>query len=155
MAVKKLTARQKKFALAYLKTLNSTQAAIEAGYAKNGNEGSCAVIGYENLRKLNIKQYIDAELTKIAEYDKIDAKYVLKQLKIEAERIQYGSHSARVSALGILAKYLGMLVDKSELTINIKEIKVMVIQIQGVIAKHIPDAEVRNRIAEDLKELGL
>jgi len=31
----------------------------------------------------------------------------------------------------------------------------MVVQIQGVIAKHIPDAEIRNRIAEDLKELGL
>ena len=48
-----------------------------------------------------------------------------------------------------------MWIDRSELTINIKEVKVMVIQIQGVIAKHIPDAEIRNRIAEDLKELGL
>ena len=154
MAVKKLTARQKKFAQAYLKTLNATQAAIEAGYGK-GNPEQCAIRGYELVRNSKVKEYIDAELSKIAEYDKIDAKYVLKQLKIEAERIQFGSHSARVSALGILAKYLGMLVDKSELTINIKEVKVMVIQIQGVIAKHIPDAEVRNRIAEDLKELGL
>jgi len=34
-------------------------------------------------------------------------------------------------------------------------LNVMVIQIQQVISKHIPDAETRNRIAEDLKELGL
>jgi len=43
--------KQEKFCNEYLIDLNATQAAIRAGYSEN----SAAVIGFENLRKPNIK----------------------------------------------------------------------------------------------------
>ena len=53
-----LNQRQKMFAEQYLKTLNATEAARRAGYkAKNASQ-----MGYENLRKPEIKAYIHARM---------------------------------------------------------------------------------------------
>lgn len=51
----KLTHRQQKFVQEYLVDLNATQAAIRAGYSKR----TACSIGYENLRKPEIKSAID------------------------------------------------------------------------------------------------
>lgn len=51
----KLTAKQQRFCDEYLIDLNATQAAIRAGYS----EKTAAVIATENLRKPNIKSYIE------------------------------------------------------------------------------------------------
>ena len=62
----KLTPKQKKFCYEYLKDLNATQAAIRSGYSKN----TAFVIGYENLKKPYISDYISelqAELKKKVE----------------------------------------------------------------------------------------
>lgn len=55
----KLTAKQKKFCIEYVKLGNATQASINAGYSKK----TAKQIGTENLSKLSIKEYI-AELMK-------------------------------------------------------------------------------------------
>lgn len=61
-----LTVKQKKFANEYIKTGNATQSAINAGYAKK----TAYRTGADNLRKPQIKAYIDKQLDKI-ESDKI------------------------------------------------------------------------------------
>lgn len=56
----KLTAKQKLFVAAYLEVLNATEAARLASY--KGNDVTLAAVGYENLRKPQIKAAIDAAL---------------------------------------------------------------------------------------------
>ena len=156
MAKKKLTPKQNKFCLELLKHFNASQAAIDAGYSKNTARQS----GYQLLTNIYIQQKL-AELTsKQAEKAEITVEWVIQELKQLYTRCQSsltskGAIAGATKQLELLGKHIGMWIDRSELTINIKEVKVMVVQIQQVISKHIPDAEVRNRIAEDLKELGL
>ena len=68
----KLTEKQKRFADEYIRTGNIGLSAINAGYS----EKSASVTGNENLKKPNIKAYIDARLDElkkksIAEQDEI------------------------------------------------------------------------------------
>lgn len=53
-----LTAKQRRFREEYLVDFNGTQAAIRAGYSKK----TAYSIAYENLRKPDIKQWIDEKL---------------------------------------------------------------------------------------------
>ena len=156
MAGKKLTAKQLSFCLELLKHFNASQAALDAGYSKI-NYGH---IGWELLQKTTIQQKLQELTAKQAEKAEITIEWIIQELKQMYERCQStlsapGAIAGATKQLELLGKHIGMWIDRSELTINIKEVKVMVVQIQGVIAKHIPDAEIRNRIAEDLKELGL
>lgn len=57
----KLTEKQKRFACEYLIDQNATQSAIRAGYSKK----TAYSIGQENLKKPEIKNYIDEQLKKI------------------------------------------------------------------------------------------
>ena len=154
--IKKLNPKQQSFCREYVKDFNATQSAIRAGYSKK----TAKVIGYENLTKPYISVFLSNLMDKQAEKAEITVEWVIQELKQLYTRCQSsltskGAIAGATKQLELLGKHIGMWIDRSELTINIKEVKVMVIQIQGVIAKHIPDAEVRNRIAEDLKELGL
>lgn len=58
MVEKKLTAKQQRFCDEYLIDMNATQAAIRAGYS----EKTAAVIAAENIRKPNIRKYIDERM---------------------------------------------------------------------------------------------
>lgn len=58
----KLTEKQKKFADYYIELGNATQAAVNAGYATK----AAYQTGAENLRKPQIKSYIDDRLSEIA-----------------------------------------------------------------------------------------
>jgi len=153
---KKLTPKQNKFCLELPKHFNASQAAIDAGYSKNTARQS----GYQLLTNIYIQQKL-AELTaKQAEKAEITIEWIIQELKQMYERCQStltapGAIAGATKQLELLGKHIGMWIDRSELTINIKEVNVMVVQIQNVIEKHIPDAEIRNKIAEDLKELGL
>lgn len=59
----KLTPKQKIFCEEYIISHNATQAAIKAGYSKK----TARKIGQENLTKPDIKEFIDAELSKTSE----------------------------------------------------------------------------------------
>ncbi|MGU5502551.1 terminase small subunit [Streptococcus anginosus] len=58
----KLTLKQQRFADEYIISANATDAAIKAGYAKR----SAGQIGEQNLKKLEIKKYIDERLAQLA-----------------------------------------------------------------------------------------
>ncbi len=72
----KMTPKQKKFCLEYLKDLNATQAAIRAGYSPD----TADIIGFENLRKPNIKEYIDKFLDEYLSRSKVSIAKVLSRL---------------------------------------------------------------------------
>ena len=79
-----LTAKQKRFCDEYLIDLNATQAAIRAGYSKK----TAYAIGNENLKKLEIKNYIDERMAEkeaalIADQDEV-LKYLTKVLRGES-----------------------------------------------------------------------
>lgn len=76
MGNRKLTAKQKKFADEFIKTGNATLSAERAGYS----EKTAAVIGHENLRKPNIKKYIDEKMKEIEDKQIAKAEEVLKYL---------------------------------------------------------------------------
>lgn len=78
----KLTAKQKQFGDEYIIDLNSTQAAIRAGYSvKTAKE-----IGYENLTKPHIAEYIQGLMDKRGEKLDISSEWVLNSLKSVADR---------------------------------------------------------------------
>ena len=70
----KLTIKQKLFADEYIKSGNATQSAIKAGYAPKAAYRT----GAENLRKPQIKSYIDAKMAEIESSKIADAKEVLE-----------------------------------------------------------------------------
>lgn len=104
-----LTDKQQSFVEEYLVDLNATQAAIRAGYS----EHTARVIGPENLSKPAVAEAIAAAQAKRSQETGITAAWVLTRIKLEAEREGEGSsHSARVSAVALAAKHLGMIDDR-------------------------------------------
>jgi len=72
----KLTPKQRKFCLEYLKDFNATRAAVEAGYSKK----TASVIGTENLGKPNIQDYLAERTRKYTEKAEIDIELILSHL---------------------------------------------------------------------------
>ena len=71
-----MTPRQQKFCDAYIASGNATQSAIQAGYSKK----TAYSIGEENLRKPELKKYIDEKLQAISSAKIADATEVLEYL---------------------------------------------------------------------------
>ena len=158
MAGKKLSIKQQSFCQEYLKEFNGTKS-YQLIYSVV-KENVAAASASRLLRNVKIQAFLTVLTAKQAEKAEITVEWVIQELKQLYTRCQSsltskGAIAGATKQLELLGKHIGMWIDRSELTINIKDVKIMVIQIQGVIAKHIPDAEVRNRIAEDLKEIGL
>lgn len=121
-----LTAKQERFCQEYLIDLNATQAAIRAGYsAKTAAEQSSRLLS-------NVKvSYRVATLQKAAsKRTDIDVDYVVNGLRREAEDMEAGSGSSRVSALEKLGKHLGMFTDRLEHSgaVEIKRIERVILQ---------------------------
>lgn len=109
--MEKLTPKQRRFIEEYLIDLNATQAAIRAGYSA----ASAKQIGTENLSKPAIAAAIAEGQAKHAQDCGVTVQWVLKGLKGEAEFSGEGSsHSARVSAYGLLGKHLGMFAERHD-----------------------------------------
>ncbi|MCH4167695.1 MAG: terminase small subunit [Streptococcaceae bacterium] len=71
-----MTKKQMRFCQEYLISLNATDAAVKAGYAKK----SARSIGQENLTKPDIQKYIDEKLQEIEDSKIMDAKEVMERL---------------------------------------------------------------------------
>lgn len=71
-----MTIKQRRFCDEYLIDCNATQAAIRAGYS----EKTAGSIGDENLKKPEIKSYIDEQLQKIEDSRIADVAEVMKYL---------------------------------------------------------------------------
>lgn len=78
----KLTDKQQRFVEEYLKDLNATRAAIDAGYSKKTAEQQ----GYQLLQKTLVSEAIQEAQQKRSERTKIDADYVLKTIQETIER---------------------------------------------------------------------
>lgn len=107
----KLTPKQQRFVEEYLIDLNATQAAIRAGYS----EKTAQWIGPQLLTKTHVLEAVQVAQSKLSEACLVSQKMVIEGLLAEAKLNGEGSsHSARVSAWGLLGKHLGMFVEKTE-----------------------------------------
>jgi len=109
----KLNTQQEKFVLEYLKDLNGTQAAIRAGYsAESANE-----YGYRLLQKKSVLDAVSNAMADQAKRTRLSATWIVKRLIREAVGKGPDTTAAsRVKALELLAKHIGMLKEKIELT---------------------------------------
>ena len=72
----KMTEKQKRFCDYYIETLNATEAAKRAGYSQK----TAYIIGAENLKKPQIKEYIDQRLSELESKRVANAQEVLEYL---------------------------------------------------------------------------
>lgn len=118
--------KQKRFCDEYLIDCNATQAAIRAGYSPK----TAYAIGEQNLKKLELKAYINEQLEQLHNKKTADAQEVLEYLTA----VMRGEHTEqvlrlvgdgvqeisdikvsakdRIKAAEMLAKRYGLLVDK-------------------------------------------
>ena len=134
----KLTLKQKKFADEYIISGNATDAAIKAGYAKR----SAGQIGEQNLKKLEIKKYLEERLAQLDSEKIADQEEILQYLTSvmrgehreetligmgqgfqETTYIDVGAKD-RIKAAELLGKRYSMWTDKQELTQRTIEITV-------------------------------
>ena len=86
-----MNARQKKFCDEYLIDCNATQAAIRAGYSPK----TAYSIGEENLKKPELKTYIEQQLERIHNEKTADAQEVLEYLTA----VMRGEHTEQIPLL--------------------------------------------------------
>jgi phage terminase small subunit len=107
-----MTPRQKQFLDECLVDLNATQAAIRAGYsARTANEQGARLLANASVASaIQTAQQARSEPVQITQDD------VVRGLHREATLTGEGSsHAARVSAWGLIAKHLGMFVERRQL----------------------------------------
>lgn len=129
-----MTEKQKRFCEEYLIDTNATKAAERAGYSKK----TAYSIGIENLRKPEIKAYLDEQLAKMHDERTADAKEVMEYLTsvmrgeseaeiVVVEGIGDGASEARrfmkapdekerLKAAELLGKRYGLFRDKMDVT---------------------------------------
>lgn len=107
-----LTPKQHRFCVEYLKDRNGKAAAIRAGYSPN----AAAQQAYELLKLEKVRAVVDAEQQDSLDRCRLDRDWVLQQLKNEATTAE--TDGARVRALELLGKELGMFVEKKEVQHN-------------------------------------
>lgn len=130
----KMTPKQKRFCDEYLIDLNATQAAIRAGYSKK----TAYAIGEENLKKPELKKYIDSRMAEkeselIADQDEV-LKYLTavmrKQTKSSvlardedgAERVilKPPDEKESLKAAELLGKRYGLYTDRIEQEVDME-----------------------------------
>lgn len=129
-----MTEKQKRFCDEYLIDYNATQAAIRAGYSPK----TAYSIGDENLKKPELKSYLEAEQEKLHNAKTADAQEVVEYLTavlrgessasvVVVESVGDGCSSAkilrkppdekeRLKAAELLGKRLGLFTDKVNLS---------------------------------------
>lgn len=106
-APRRLTEKQKRFCDEYLVDYNATQAAVRAGYSVK----SAYSIGEENLRKPELKTYIDERLEQLRSAKTATAAEVMEFLT-EVMRDENEGSVSRLKAAELLGKRFGLFTDK-------------------------------------------
>ena len=112
MSKETLTPKQHRFCIEYLKDRNGKAAAIRAGYSP----GAAAQQAYELLQLPKVRSVVDAEQQDSLDRVRLDRDWVIQRLKDEAEGAE--TDGARVRALELLGKELGMFVERKEVQHN-------------------------------------
>lgn len=128
----RLTEKQKRFAEEYLIDLNATQAAIRAGYSPK----TAYSIGEQNLKKLEVKTYIDARMEEMRSERTADAQEVLEYLtavmrggekeetlRLAGDGVQEVTEIAvsakeRLKAAELIGRRYGMFTDKAQVSLQ-------------------------------------
>lgn len=127
-----LTEKQRKFCEHYvLNSGNATKAVRDAGYACR-NSNSCSQVGFENLRKPEICEYIAALRKQIGRSFAVTAEETIAGLREVRNRamqeepvfdrkgkptgVYQSDLSAAIRAIELLGKTIGMFVDRKELS---------------------------------------
>jgi hypothetical protein len=103
-----LTPKQHRFCVEYLKDRNGKEAAIRAGYSPK----AAAQQAYELLKLPKVRSMVDAEARDSLDRVRVDRDWINERLKIEAETAE--TDGARIRALELLGKDIGMFVDRKE-----------------------------------------
>ena len=106
----KLTSKQERFVEEYLVDFNATKAAIRAGYSKNG----AGIQGFYLLRNIKIMKRLAHKKAELAKRSALTVDMVVDELKKIAFRPEMEKDTAKIKALELLAKYLGMFEGKGE-----------------------------------------
>jgi phage terminase small subunit len=108
-----LTPRQKAFAQEYIRDFNSTQAVGRAGYlTKYPNK-----VGHQMLNNPSVRAYIDQLLVDRSDTIEVDVNYVVKKITRAIERCDAaGKYNEVLRGAELLAKYLGMFIERTEIT---------------------------------------
>lgn len=102
-----LTEKQERFCNEYLVDYNATQAAIRSGYS----EDTAYSIGWENLRKIEIKNRLD-EL-KAQNVQNIDENYIVNKINTLLARAESENKlNDALKAVELLGKWKAMFTDK-------------------------------------------
>jgi phage terminase small subunit len=101
-----LTPKQKKFCHEYMIDLNATQAAIRAGYSPK----TAYAIGEQNLKKLEIKSYLESQSQKHQKKTQITAEVILNRLDELARTAERPADQIKANEL--LGKHLQLFTDK-------------------------------------------
>ena len=108
-----MTPKQQRFVDEYLVSLNATQAAIRAGYAKSG----ASVEGVRLLANAKVAAAVAAAVAKRSERTEITQDYVLAAIKDTIEECRGDEHrnpQAALKGLELLGRHLAMFTDKTE-----------------------------------------
>ena len=110
-----LNPKQTRFVEEYLIDLNATQAAIRAGYSAKTAEQQGAVL----LRNPPIRTAVDHALALRSQKSGLTAEWVIDQLRENVSLAkEAGQYAAATKALELLGKHLGILVDRTDVTVR-------------------------------------
>ena len=98
------TPKQKRFCEEYLVDFNATQAAIRAKYSKK----TAYSIGYENLKKQQIRTYISELVKARSQRLQVTADRVLEELAKIAFANEGEKTGDKLKALDVLVKHVGI-----------------------------------------------
>lgn len=100
---------------------NGTEAARRAGY--KGSDATLAAIASENLKKPNVRRYIDQRLAEAAKGAEVTVENVLKKLQTVFELgVKNSQLAAAARAAELQGKYLKMFTDKIEHTQTLEDV---------------------------------
>jgi len=115
-AVDNLNDKQKQFCIEYIVDLNGLQAYRRA-YGDNLDDNTCKVNGCKLLTNANVKQYINEVIDSYTKNVGVTVGEVVSNIKTIAFNPE-SRDSDRIKASELLSKYLGILIEKKDITSN-------------------------------------
>lgn len=108
-----LSANQQKFCVEYLKDLNATQAAIRAGYKANNAQQVSTIL----MQNKAIRHSIESLRNQRTDYSSVTKDYVLRKIMKTIENAEEdGQHQAVLRGAELLARHLGMFIERTEIS---------------------------------------